>query len=80
MPLRIPSDYAKNLIRRWEMTSLACEGMEGPGEPHLVTQRTLAVDGVLNADCTRSPDRGDFFFKPRLGWSSKQHKSPPSIS
>ena len=61
--------------------SSACEKMEGPGEPHPVTQPTTAVDGVSHADCTRSPHRGDFFvFKPRLRWTLKQHKPPLAIS
>ena len=59
----------------------ACEGKEGPGGPHSVTQQTTAIDGVLHADCTRSPGRGgNVFFKPRLGWTSKQHESPLAIS
>ena len=36
----------------------ACKGMEGPGEPHSVTQQTTPVDGVSHAYCTTSPDRG----------------------
>ena len=46
----------------------ACEEIERPGEPHLVTQQTPAVDGVSPADCTRSLDRGgNFSFQAEVG-------------
>ena len=63
-------------------SSSAWEGMEGPGEPHSVTQQTTAVDVVSHAGCKRSPDRGGgiYVFKPKLRWTSKHHKSPLAIS
>ena len=33
----------------------ACEGMNGPGEPHSVTQQTTVADGISH------PDQGGFF-------------------
>ena len=46
----------------------ACEEMEGPGEPHPVTQQTTTVDGVLHDNCAKSQDRGgNFFFQAEVG-------------
>ena len=59
----------------------ACEGMEGPGEPHPVTQQTTAVDGISHVDCTRSPDREKILCSSRLRGdlgnnNSTSHRSP----
>ena len=48
--------------------------MEGPGEPQPVTLPT-AADVISHAD-----QREIIFLKLRLGWASKQHKSPLAIS
>ena len=72
------SEKEGKVVSKCEVLALespsACEGVEGLGEPHPVTQQTTAIDCVSYADCTRSPDQGGgvFVFKPRLGWTSKQ--------
>ena len=57
----------------------ACEGMEGPGEPHSATQQTTAADGVSYAGCTRSPDQGGHFFcQAEVGMDLETTKNPRS--
>ena len=59
------------------MTGKHRDGEQNPLEQAQVSEEK---DKVIADDASHADQGEFFFFKPRLGWISKQHKSPLSVS